>query len=434
MTDYSQFEASTKSGIHADPNRIWKHDEIIGKVLKQRKSSKIYCVICTLLAATCFFIHWIITVILGLAALFFLWRGTGKISDDYLKEVYEEGLLVPGLIIKTKPLTILAIANLTAQSGAETINGCFFLVVKDLDGAKKELHEKIPCSCFFCYEGGSYHSSFEPHPLYWGTSDKQEIQAALMQVEEDNKENSQDEWEVLMQIADQFPELKDQEIVLLDKNYVPFGIKSNGQSDYRPLNLETAQQSKDLEIHGQNHREELNTNNGLQEDIPYLTQDIPGREIYNKMIETACRLHVYEYISGHCKLGHLISFEHPGLFTYIGDSLSFLQEVQAGHYTLAEGEYPLIYEKCLITNNGCYQNKEFLPWDKIDFSIKFNFENGMKLLLNGKKIAEFATHFDNYPNAENMTEQEQKMAAQKEAARILDFMRELKHLSAAAQV
>ena len=92
MVDYSQFEASTKSGIHADPGRIRKNDEIIGKVLKQRKSSKIYCVLCVLLAAGSFFIHWIITVVFGLAALFFLWRGTGKISDDYLKEVYEEGV------------------------------------------------------------------------------------------------------------------------------------------------------------------------------------------------------------------------------------------------------------------------------------------------------------------------------------------------------
>ena len=211
MVDYSQFEASTKSGIHADPGRIRKNDEIIGKVLKQRKSSKIYCVLCVLLAAGSFFIHWIITVVFGLAALFFLWRGTGKISDDYLKEVYEEGLLVPGLIVKTQPLTIMAIANLVAQDGAKTINGCFNLVVKELDGADKKLYEKIPCSCFFCYEGGSYHSSFEPHPLYWGTSDKQEINAALMQVEEDNKENSQDEWEVLKQTAKQFPTLENEQ-------------------------------------------------------------------------------------------------------------------------------------------------------------------------------------------------------------------------------
>ena len=427
MVDYSQFEASTKSGIHADPKRIRKNDEIIGKVLKQRKNSKIYCVICVILAVASFYINWIITVILGLAALFFLWRGTGKISDDYLKEVYEEGLLVPGLIVKTQPLTIMAIANLVAQDGAKTINGCFNLEVKELDGANKELYEKIPCSCFFCYEGGSYHSSFEPHPLYWGTTDKQEINYALMQVEKDNKENSQDEWEVLKQIANQFPALENEEIILLDENYVPFGRKKNGQSDYNPLNSESPQ-TENADTPSREQPDEAEQGNINEMEIPYLTQDIPGKDIYNKMIETACRLNVYQYISGHCELGHSINFEHPGLFTYIGDSLSFLQELHDSNFALSEGEYPLIYQKCLITTKGCYDKKKFLPWDQVEFSIKFNFQYGMKLYMNEKKIAEFVTHFEDYPNAGNMSEQEQKITAQREAERVLAFMQQLKNL------
>jgi len=97
--------------------------------------------------------------------------------------------LVPGMIVKMEPLTIMAIANMTARDGAATVNGCYCLEVKELDGAQKILFEKIPCSCFFCYEGGDYHSSFQPHPLYWGTADQQSVQEALRQVEEDNKEN-----------------------------------------------------------------------------------------------------------------------------------------------------------------------------------------------------------------------------------------------------
>ena len=34
MVDYSQFEASTKSGVHADPNRVREKDEIIRRVVK----------------------------------------------------------------------------------------------------------------------------------------------------------------------------------------------------------------------------------------------------------------------------------------------------------------------------------------------------------------------------------------------------------------
>ena len=236
MVDYSQFEASTKSGIQPDVSRIKTHDEIIGAVLRQRKSSKIICAACICgLAVFLYLKLWIAAGIVGLLVLFFLWRGTGKISEDYMKEVYEEGLLVPGMIVKTQPLTILAIANLTAQDGAETINGCYNLVVKELDGARKELYEKVPCSCFFRYEGGSHHSAFQPHPLYWGTANGQEIASALRQTEEDNKENARDEWEVLKEIAEKFPDLKNGEIILLDKDYVPFGRKDYLDSDYKPL-------------------------------------------------------------------------------------------------------------------------------------------------------------------------------------------------------
>lgn len=37
VVDYSQFEASTKSGIHADVNRIRQNDEIIRAVVKKEK-------------------------------------------------------------------------------------------------------------------------------------------------------------------------------------------------------------------------------------------------------------------------------------------------------------------------------------------------------------------------------------------------------------
>ena len=184
------------------------------------------------------FKSWIPAVICFLLALFFLWRAVGKFSDEYLREMYEEGLLVPGMIVKTEPLTIMAIANMTARDGAATVNGCYCLEVKELDGAQKILFEKIPCSCFFCYEGGDYHSSFQPHPLYWGTADQQSIQEALRQVEEDNKENTRNEWEVLKEVARQFPDLGNGNLILLDENYVPFGKKNYMDSNYKPLNEE----------------------------------------------------------------------------------------------------------------------------------------------------------------------------------------------------
>ncbi len=239
MNDYSQFEASVKSSIHADVNRIRQKDEIIKAVVKKRRKSAINCVCFLCMAGLFLFKSWIYAVICLLIALFFLWRAVGKFSDVYLQEIYEEGLLVPGMIVKLEPLTIMAIANMTASDGAKTVNGCYCLEVKELDGAQKKLFEKIPCSCFFCYEGGDYHSSFQPHPLYWGTADQYSIQEALRQVEKDNKENIRDEWEVIKEIAQQFPNLGNGNLILLDENYVPFGKKNYMDSNYEPINEET---------------------------------------------------------------------------------------------------------------------------------------------------------------------------------------------------
>ena len=101
--------------------------ETIRVVVKKRRNSAITCVCFVCMAGISLLKGWIPALICILIALFFLWRAVGKFSDEYLRELYEEGLLVPGMIVKTEPLTIMAIANMVAQ------------------------------------EGGKYHSSFQPH-------------------------------------------------------------------------------------------------------------------------------------------------------------------------------------------------------------------------------------------------------------------------------
>ncbi len=425
MTDYSQFEAGTKSGIHADTAWIRKHDELIGRVLKQRSSSMGLFFISLALAVgvSVALKSFIPGIIFGLAALFFLWRfwGTG-VSENYMREVYEEGLLVPGMVVNTQPLTVLAVANLAAHDDVPVINACYNLVVKNLDGAKKELFEKIPCSCFFTYEGGSYHSNFEPHPLCWGTGSRQEIEAALQQAEEDNKENTQDEWEVLKRIAKQFPTLAPGEMILLDENYAPFGRKKYYESRYEPLNLDTAQEEyRNILQEGQEEVQEG------EESLPCSEKKISGKDVYSRMAELAYRLDVYQYIGSHCELGHFVNSEHPGLFTCIGDPEDFPKELNDSGIVLSEGEYPLIYEKYLITTKGCYgADRRLQPWDEVNFSIRLTVLNGMELLVNGTKIAEFKGHFENPAYVEGLPAQEQEMELQKEAVRVIEFLRKLK--------
>ena len=55
-------------------------------------------------------------------------------------------------------------------------------------------------------------------------------------MEEDNRENSKDEWEVLKEIAQKFPDLGNGNMILLDENYVPFGKKNYMDSNYQGLN------------------------------------------------------------------------------------------------------------------------------------------------------------------------------------------------------
>lgn len=422
MVDYSQFEASTKSGIHADPARIRKQDELIGKALRGRSGSIRNFIISLALAVGVSVIlkSFIPAIVFGLGAAFFLWRfwGTG-VSDDYMREVYEEGLLVPGLVVSTQPLTVMAIANLVAHDGVPTVNACYNLVVKNLDGATKELYEKIPCSCFFCYEGGSYHSNFAPHPLYWGTGSRQEIEEALRRVEEENKQNSQDEWEVLKRMAQEFPDLANGEMILLDENYAPFGRKKYFESRYQPLNLNTMQEKYRNIL--------LEKPKMTQGEAPLLAQEIPGKDVYNRMIALAYRFGVYKYISCHCELGHFVNSDHLGLFTFIGDSTEFLKEFHDSGIALSEGEYPLIYEKYLITTNGCYdKDKKLITWDKMEFSVRLTVLNGLELFVNETKIAEFKGQFDDAAYVESLTGQEQEIELHKEAVRVIEFLRELK--------
>ena len=427
MTDYSQFEASVKSGIHPDVKRIRKMDEITGVVLKQRKESKVKCVICIILAVTLFRIKVYLTIIFGILALFYLWRGTGKVTDAYLKEIYEEGLLVPGLIVKTQPMTVMAIANIVARSGADTINACYNLEVKKLDGAREELYEKIPCSCFVRYEEGLYHSAFFPHPLQWGTGNKDEINAALMQAESDNRENSQDEWEVIRKIAERFPSLKNGEMVLLDENYLQFVIKHSEDSGYTPLKLETPI-NKDHGVPPAEQYKKAGKKDIEEGDIPYIAEDIPGKDIYNNMIKLAFLHKVYPYISSHCKYGPVIMPDNSGLFTYIGDKNEFLEHVHSSNISLSEGEYPLIYQKFLITTKGCYKNGKLLTWNQMKFTVKFNSINGMILYINKEKFAEFSIQAGNYKNIENMSKMEIQMILHGEALHVLEFLQELENL------
>ena len=64
----------------------------------------------------------------------------------------------------------------------------------------------------------------------------------------------------------------------------------------------------------------------------------------------------------------------------------------------------------------------------MEFSVKLTVLNGLELLVNEKKIAEFQGQFEDAAQVESLPGQEQEMEVHREAVRMIEFLRELKKL------
>lgn len=444
MTDYSQFEAGLKSGIHAEPARIRKKDEIIRSVLK---GTRRFLIVGLLFLAAAIGLgvyfysktgfhtsikNYIILVLLflGFAFCFLQFLRRRNLIGDDLREFYEEGLLVGALIIKTQPLTLMALSSLVAYDGAPDRYGCYKLVVHKLEGAKGELYEKIPCSCFFRYESGNYHEAFQPHPLHWGTADIHAISQALDKVEQENIQENQDIWGVIRRIAEEFPDSKDGQIVVLDENFNPIGIKYYWQTEMEPIETKESKQNS-----SEADRQFFENTDGQEKEREYqkkpqegvLTmKDKPGKEVYEHFLQLACQHKVYDYLSGHCKNGSVENCTHPGFFNYIGDPVKFPQEVREREITLQMGEYPLFMGKYLVTNRGFYRKNQFIPWREADITVKTDFLDTIKIYVNRKFCTEFESNIKGYEDWEQMNEEDKSKIAKLEVKRVNEFLQEIK--------
>lgn len=420
MKEETEFEASVKSGITPDAEFIRENDETMKKLREGMKSSPLAFLLFLLAAVGFFFVNKIIMVIctlIGVLALFLFIRKKGMIhkamGDEYLKDVYEEGLLVPGMIVKTEPLTVMAIANITAEDDCDEQYACYALQVKHLPGAGGTLYEKIPCACFFRYEGGNYHSAYQPHPLNWGTRNQEEIRAAIRRLEEGQTENSEDEWEVIKKISAEYPDLKPDHMLLLDKDYKPVGEKYYMDEKFIPVITEQVR-SRYPKINPQ---------------ASHITDDIPAASVYNKMIDLALQYQVYEYIGTHCKDEDYAPLFNPGYFTFIGDPMTFLEAMNRRNIVLAEGEYPLIAGLMLLTTKGCWNKKEFMPWDEFTLDAAISSLGEIETRVNGKCIVEFKVNTQYYQDKETFTKEDMVFVKQIELDGINHFLKGLKKLS-----
>lgn len=437
----TEFEASIKSGILADPERIKKKDEIIVPILKGTRRFLIAGIIFTAAAigvgiysfyqvdGRISYRIFIAPVILLLVGVFCLWAfGRRKMTDDELREFYEEGLLVGGMITNTQPLTLMALSSLVAYDGPDRY-GCYKMVMRELEGARGTLYEKIPCSCFFRYEKGNYHDAFQPHPLYWGTTDYSGISQALQKVEAESMEEGEDTWGIIKQVAEQFPDLKDGQLVILDENYEPIGIRYYWQTGLDPIPKSGDEKEQSIlqeQADGTEEKQQREYVKKPQTAELNLRFDKPGRDVYERFAALACRHLTYDYISRHCKYGSISNCSHPGFFTYIGDPVEFPREVKECKVSLQSGEYPLFKGNFLATNRGLYRKKEFIPWREAEVTFKIDFLDNIKVYVNGKYCTEFEPNLKGYEGGEEIPEEDKKLIAGMEIQRLEAFFREIK--------
>lgn len=420
MSREMEFEASIKTGITPDVEYIRQNDEIVKEELKESgKNNPMYFIGFLLAAVVFFFINKIVMVIcalIGIAALLLYIRTAKYIkmlrNEDYLKEIYEEGLLTAGLIVKTEPLTVMTITDLRASDECEEQYACYVLQAERLQGAAGTLYEKIPCASLFRYEGGDYHSAYMPHPLYWGTGNQDEIRAAIRRLDEEQEEDGVNMWEVIKKTAAAFTDLKPGELLQLDASFTPLGRKQYLDSNFVPVVTEQVRSR-----YPKNYP-----------DIPHITEDIPAASVYNKMIDLAVECRVYEYVATHCKERDYAPLSNPGYFTYIGDPFTFLEAFGDRNITLAEGEYPLIAGIMLLTTKGCWRKKEFIPWQDMTLDAETSSLGEIETMVNGKAIVSFKHNLKYYLNNEAFTKEDIKVVKEMEVDGIRRFLQGLREM------
>lgn len=408
-----EFKAEVSSGIKPEVRRIKKYDENRRKERSLFRKFWIFDFILVAVAAGCYFLTPITGYIVGaiaLVAIVFTMIKT-HIPKQRILEAYTEGALCPGMIINLNPLTIMVLATMNADDVHPNRFACFKLIVEKLPDTKLALYEKLPASCMYDYNGGGYHYAVQPFPLCWATGDKQAIDAALEKIEKWNAENY-DEFEAIKKSAEQFPNLKNKYMLLLDESYQPIGQKYYWDTEYQMLgNTITDDFPKDYP------------------SVVRIEDDIPAAWIYNEMIALAVKCHVYEYITTPEQTdGSPLLTNNTGFFTYMSDKIDFLEAISKRKASLTQGEYPLIGGLALITNKGFWLKDQFTPWGAAEMEVDFSHDEYLSVLLNGKSTAMFVLNQSFYAQKENYDKEAWGNVFLAEKQNLNVFLDELKSL------
>ncbi len=213
--------ASRAMNIEPDEDQIEKFDEYEVKANPLKYVALILTVGCLSLSVYSFYTgHWIwgsflvpITLFLGMLSFSL---GKGSVTK---RIAYENGLIIPAIIIELNPIKIIALADMRSSSEQEkVIWGCQKMTINNLPNHKIEIGERIPCVSLFGMAVRGYRRHFEPRPISWGYKNEEFISKTIAFISKDNDDLLfESEWVILEKLVDEMKGVKEEkEVVFFD--------------------------------------------------------------------------------------------------------------------------------------------------------------------------------------------------------------------------
>lgn len=207
---FTNFTRATRAMNTApDPEHIAQYDEYeAGRNPLQFVAMGVSLVLLALAVYWATTGHWIpgSLGLLGAAFAALLARSFGKATVN--KAIaYQNGLLIPGVIVSTSPIEVVAMADMSAAEDVPSRYGCVKFTAKALPNHIIREGQQVPCVALFGMATGGYRSYFQPRPVAWGWSSADTIAQAIEAINhssensEEDGSNDPDEWGLLQVLA-----------------------------------------------------------------------------------------------------------------------------------------------------------------------------------------------------------------------------------------
>ena len=211
--------ASSAMNIAPDVAQIEKYDTLKGPTTI---IDYLVWVITALVAAGVIYLfltgHWIIGALGVILTAFCAMVSYYTVTSTAAKQMtYEDGLLVPGMIVNLSPLEIIVLVNMCSSEDTPTTYGCKKIQVGSLPGHAIEVGEEVPCATLFLGSKDGCYQTFMPRPICWGYSDSEKIKSAAAAIfSEEDYESVGGGWDALRQIAPVMANQAPEKIVLFN--------------------------------------------------------------------------------------------------------------------------------------------------------------------------------------------------------------------------